>query len=113
MKRGQLGRERKVCNALSICTGERVFDGNQRVGALLSRRRECAIEVVRASHLQGLNLYPQYPACGLRLFEDDSGIRIGRIPKHSHTREAGKQLLEQFQALPTEVRISGVSRKFG
>src|SRR5262245_53365938 len=104
LKRRQLVGECEVRNALSISERERVFDGNQRVGVLLSRCRECTIEVVRASHLQRLNLYPQCPACGLRLFEDNSGIRIGRIPKHSHTRKSGKQLLEQFQALATEVR---------
>src|SRR5262249_19125348 len=104
MKRRHLLGNREVCNALSISESERVFDGNQRVGVLLSRCRECTIEVARASHLERLNLYPQCPACGLRLFEDNSGIRIGRIPKHSHTRKSGKQLPEQFQALPTEVR---------
>ena len=74
------------------------------ISSLALHSRQVTIEVVRASHLQGVNLYPQCPACGLRLFEDNSGIRIGRIPKHSHTRESGKQFLEQFQALPTEVR---------
>jgi hypothetical protein len=54
--------DREVYNALSIINGERVFDGNQSGWMLLSRRRECTIEVAWASHLQGLNFYPQSPA---------------------------------------------------
>ena len=89
MKRWQLLPRREVRNALSMINGERVFDSNQRFRVLPSRRFEYAIEVVWPSHLQGLNLYPQYSACGLRLFEDNRGIRIGRIPKHRHASRAG------------------------
>jgi hypothetical protein len=64
MKRRQLVGDREVCNALLIGKRERVFDRDQRIRALLSRRLECAIEVVRASHLQRLNLDRQRPARG-------------------------------------------------
>jgi hypothetical protein len=86
----------EVRNQLSMTTGERVFDRNQCVRALSSGSFECAIEVVRASHLQGLNLDPQYLTGGLRLFEDEGWIRIGGIPKHGHLSEPGKNLFEQF-----------------
>ena len=70
MKRWQSLPRREVRNALSMTNGERIFDSNQRFRVLPSRRFEYAIEVVWPSHLQGLNLYPQYSACGLRLFEE-------------------------------------------
>jgi hypothetical protein len=57
---------REVRNALSIGKGERVFGRDHRIWALPSRHLECAIEVVRASHLKGLNLDPQPSACLLR-----------------------------------------------
>jgi hypothetical protein len=87
MKRWQLLPGCEVCNELSIINGERVFDCDQRIRVLPSRSFECAIEFVRASHLQGLNFDPQRPAGGLRLLEDQRGIRIGRIPKHGDARE--------------------------
>src|SRR5499427_2795714 len=59
--------------------GERIFDCNQRVRAFPSRSFECGVEVVRGSHLQGLNFYPQCPTRGLRFLEHERGIRIGRI----------------------------------
>jgi hypothetical protein len=80
-----------------------VFNGNQCIRALPSRSFECAIEIVGAAHLQGLNLYPQCPARSVRLFEDNRGIWIGRIPKHGHADEPRQQLLEQFQSLATKV----------
>jgi hypothetical protein len=95
---------REVRNALSMTNGERVFDRNQRVRALMSRSFECAIEVVRGSHFQGLNLYPQCPTRGLRLLEDERRIRIGRIPKHRHTSKPGQNLFQQFEPLPAQVR---------
>src|SRR5262249_29897667 len=87
LKRRQLVGEGEVRNALSISERERVFDGNQRVGVLLSRCRECTIEVVRASHLQRLNLYPQCPACGLRLFEAIAGYGLAAF-QSTATRES-------------------------
>ena len=77
-----------------MINGERVFDRNQRVWALTSRGFEGAIEVVRGSHFQGLNLNPQCLTRGLRLLEDKRGIRIGRIPEHGHASEPGQNLLE-------------------
>ena len=61
--------------------GERVFDHNQRVGVLPSQSFECAVEVVRGLAPPGIAPLSPCPARGLRLFEDDCGIRIGRIPK--------------------------------
>jgi len=84
---GLVGRE--VGNVLSMTKGERILDCNQRVRAFPSRSFECAVEVVRRSHLQGLNLYPQYPTRGLRFLEHERGIRIGRIPKHRHASKPG------------------------
>jgi len=73
---------REVGNALSMSKGERIFDCNQRVRAFPSRSFECAVEVARGSHLQGLNLYP--PTRSLLFLENERGIRIGGIPKHRH-----------------------------
>jgi hypothetical protein len=81
MKRRQLQPGREVRNALSIGKGERVFDGDHRIRALLSRSLECALEVVRASHLKGLNLDLQRPACPLGLLKDNRGVWIGRTPR--------------------------------
>ena len=54
------------------------------------------IEVAWASHLQGLNFYPQSPPRGLRLLEDKCGIWIGCIPEHRHAGKLGQHLLEQL-----------------
>jgi hypothetical protein len=80
----------KVRNALSIGKGERVFDGDHRIRAPLSRSLESALEVVRAWQLKGLNLDPQRPACTLRLLKDNRGVWIGRIPHHRHAGEPGR-----------------------
>jgi hypothetical protein len=80
----------EVDNALSIGKGERVFDRDHRIRALRSRSLECAVEVIRPSHLKGLNLYPQRPAYPLRLLEDNRGVWIGRIPEHRQTGEPGQ-----------------------
>jgi hypothetical protein len=90
MKRRQLLPSGEFRDARSMITRERIFDRNQRVRARPSRSFECAIEVVRSSHLQGSNLYPQCPTPGLRLFEYEHGERIVRIPKHGHARESGQ-----------------------
>src|SRR5262245_27288058 len=58
IKRRQVLPRREVYNELPISGGERVFHRNQRVQALPSRGFKCAIEVMRRSHLQRLNLYP-------------------------------------------------------
>src|SRR5262249_26062658 len=100
MKRWQQLPGREVGNELPVIKGERVFDRYQCIRALPSQRFECAVEVVRASHLQGLNFYPQRPARGLRLFEDVRGIRIGRIPEHSHAREPGRSSVSNSSRLP-------------
>jgi hypothetical protein len=71
-------------------TGERVFDRDQRVGVMLSRRLEGTLEVVRAAHLQGLNLDPERPTPCLGLFVHERRIGIGRIPKHCHATESRK-----------------------
>ena len=80
---------REVYNEPSMTNSERVFDGDQCLGVLPSRSRECPIEVVGPSHLQGLNLYAQRPARSLRLLEGNRRVRIGRIPKHGHASEPG------------------------
>ena len=57
----------------------------------------------------------------MSLFEDNGGIWISPIPEHSYAGDWGKQLLEQFQAFPTEVRrheahardVAAGSRKTG
>src|SRR6266446_1386715 len=85
MKRWQSLPGREVSNELHVIKSERVFDRYQCIWTLPSQRFECAIEVAWVPHLQGLDLYPQRPARGLRLFEDERGIRIGRIPEHGHT----------------------------
>ena len=90
MKRWQPVDGGKVHNAFSIGTGERVFDRDQGVGVLLSRRFEGTLEVVGAAHLQGLNLDPQRPARCLSLFVDERRVGIGRIPKHGHATESRK-----------------------
>ena len=92
MKRRQLLPSGEFCDARSMITCERVFDRNQRIRVQPSRSFECAIEVVRSSHLQGSNLYPQCPTPGLRLFEDEHGTRIVRIPKHGHARKSRQNL---------------------
>jgi hypothetical protein len=92
MKRWQLLSAGEFRDARSMISRERVFHRNQRIRAQPSHSFECAIEVVRPSHLQGSNLYPQFPTPGLRLFEDEHGVRIGRIPKHVHARESGQKL---------------------
>src|SRR5262249_41325336 len=104
MKRRQLLPGREVRNALSITSGERVFDRNQRIWAQPSRRFECAIEVVRAPHIQGLHVYPRCSTPGVRLFVDECGIRIGRVPKYRHARKPRQKLFQQFGSLRTEVR---------
>src|SRR5262245_18351075 len=89
MKRRQLQPGHEIRNALSVTTGESVVYRDQCIWAQPSRRFEGAIEIVRASHVQGLHLYPQCSPAILRLLEDERGIRIGRIPKHCHaTAEA-------------------------
>src|ERR1700730_10268437 len=90
MKRLQPVDGGKGHNAFSIGTGERVFDRDQGVGVLLSRRFEGTLEVVGATHLQGLNLDPQRLARCLSLFVDERRVAIGRIPKHCHATESRK-----------------------
>src|SRR5262249_24076619 len=46
---------------------------------------------------------PRSPTSGPRP-ASPRGVRIGRIPEHRHAGEPGQYLLEQFQALATEVR---------
>src|SRR5262249_42101971 len=104
VKRRQLQPRSEFRNAHCITSGERVFDGNECIQTQSSRSIECAIEIVRASHLQGLDFYPQCPPPGLCFFEDERGIRIGRIPKHCHAREARQKLFQQFESLRTQVR---------
>src|SRR5262249_40224602 len=104
MKRWQLLPGREVRNVLSITSGERVFDRNQRIWAQPPRRFECAIVVVRAPHIQGLHVYPQCSTPGLRFFVDECGIRIGRVPKYCHARKPRQKLFQQFESLRTQVR---------
>jgi hypothetical protein len=86
MKRWQLLPRREVRNALSMTNGERIFDSNQRFGVLPSRRFEYAIEVVWPSHLQGLNLYPQYSAGSDLAIRCVGGIiTVGLDPILRHT----------------------------
>src|SRR5262249_45956253 len=66
-------------------------------------RVERAIEVIRTSNLQGLKLDRQGLSRALRLFKDPRRVRIGGIPHYSHTREARKELFEQFQSLSAKV----------
>jgi hypothetical protein len=68
MQRRQMLPSREVRDELSMRNGERVFDRNQCVRAPSLCSIECAIKVVGATHLQGLNLYAQCPARNLRLF---------------------------------------------
>src|SRR5262245_61163872 len=41
---------------------------------------------------------------GLRLFVDQRGIRIGRVPKYRHARKPRQKLFQQFEPLRTQVR---------
>src|ERR1700738_4318724 len=93
MNRRQLVRGREICNELPISERERVFDRNQSVRSLPSCSFECAIEVVRASNLQGVDLYRQGLTRCPRFFEDKRGIRIGRIPKDGDASKPGKHSL--------------------
>jgi hypothetical protein len=82
MKRWQLLPRREV--RTSMTNGERIFD--QRFGVLPSRRFEYAIEVVWPSHLQGLNLYPQYSAGSDLAIRCVGGIiTVGLDPILRHT----------------------------
>ena len=84
-----------------MINGERVLDRNQRIGALTSRRFKCAFEVIRVPYLQRSHIYPQCLTPSLRLFEDERGVWIVRIPKHGHAREPGQNLFQQFESLRT------------
>src|SRR5262245_63214182 len=101
MKRRQLLPGGELRDGHSMSSRERVFHRNQGIRVVRSRSFECAIEVVRSSHLQGSNLYRQRLPPGQRLFEDERGIRIVGIPKHGHARESGQNLLYQFESLGT------------
>jgi hypothetical protein len=71
---------------VSITYCERVFDRDQAAHVLPHRGFQCAIQIIGASHFQGLNLNPQCLSGALRLLKDERRIRVGRIPEKA-TRE--------------------------
>src|SRR6516165_5869119 len=93
-----------------MTNGERVFDRNQRFGVLTSHRLKCAIEVIRVPYLQRLHLYSQCLTARLRLFEDQRGIWIGRVPKHGHARLATSPLPNGSPAAVITIGIVAVAR---
>jgi hypothetical protein len=93
----------KISNLLSMAHRERIFNCDQRFYVLLHRGRKVSIDVIRASYLDRLKLNPKYRGRVLRLFEDECGIWVGRIPKDAHAGNPWKNLLEQFQSFRPQI----------
>src|SRR6185369_34407 len=60
-----------------------------------SRRRECAVELVRTSSLHNLKLQSERASRDVHLSYRELVVRIGRVREDGHTEDLGYGLLEQ------------------
>jgi hypothetical protein len=80
-----------------------ILDRDQRIRVLTHRSFERTVDIGGLPYFQRLELDPKRSGRAHGLFEHQSGIGIGRIPQNGYARKFGKQLLQQFQPLPTEI----------
>jgi hypothetical protein len=83
--------------------GERIGEGDQRIGFLAQDRREGAIELLGREHLRRGQRLPDASRCDLRVFPLDDLRLIVRIPQDHDAGGARNDLFEKFHPLAREI----------
>src|SRR5215467_9332970 len=100
----EVGLRGEVCDPASLEDEHRVREKQEGASALPARCGEGALDVLRPSRLQDLQLQPQCARRASRLVYEGLGEPVDRVPEHGDAAESRNDLLEQLQLLPGHLR---------
>jgi hypothetical protein len=83
---------------------EAIRDDHEPVGTSLLDHGQGAVQLLGASHLDWLELHAQRLCRRLNSLPRDRGEGVGRIEQRDHPRQRRHRLLEEFEALPLQLR---------
>src|SRR5215471_4730310 len=100
----QMGSRGKVRDPYPLENEHGIREKQEGASALPGHCGEGALDVLRPSRLQDLQLQPQCARRTSRLVHEGLGGPVDRVPEHGDAAESRNDLLEQLQLLPGHLR---------